>query len=452
MIKNKLTYFFLLIGAVVSAQQQSYSLEEAINFAIENNRASVNAARDIDAAKKQKWETTAIGLPQINATVDYQNFLKQQVSLVPAEFFGGDSGEFAEVVFGTKQNVNATATLSQLIFDGSYLVGLQSAKVFLEISRNAKVKTDLAVRTNVINAYGNVLVSEESIKILEDNKATLEKNLFETQKTFENGLAEEESVEQLQITLTEVENALNNSLRLREIAYKLLNLSLGIDVNQSITLTDRLEDLALINLSLEAPDDAPFSMEENIDYKIAANDERSKELLLKLEKSKALPSLTGFLNGGYQAYSDEFSFFDNDQEWFGSSLLGVSLNIPIFSSLQRTARTQRAKIEYEKAKTDLTETEQRIKLELANAKSNYEFSVEKYNISKKNLDLAERIEKKNQVKFTEGIASSFELRQAQVQLYSSQQDYLQAMFDIISSKVELDNILYSGELVPVEEE
>ncbi|ETN94512.1 outer membrane protein [Zhouia amylolytica AD3] len=426
-------------------------MEEAVEFALENNRTAVNATRDIEIAEKQKWETTAIGLPQIDATVDYQNFLKQQVSLIPAEFFGGNSGEFEEVVFGTKQNVNATATLSQLIFDGSYLVGLQSAKVFLEISKNAKVKTDLAVRTNVISAYGNVLVAEESVKILEKNKATLENNLFETQKTFENGLAEEESVEQLQITLTEIENALNNSIRLRDIAYKLLSLSLGIDVTEKVDLTDQLEDLTIQSLAIELQDDTAFSMEENIDYKIAANDERSKELLVKLEKSRALPSLSGFLNGGYQAYNDEFTFFDKDQEWFGSSLIGLTLNIPIFSSLERTARTQRAKIEYEKSKTDLTEVEQRIKLELANAQSNYEFSVEKYNISKKNLNLAERIERKNQIKFTEGIATSFELRQAQVQLYSSQQDYLQAMLDVINSKVELDNIVYSGDLVPLEE-
>ena len=135
--------------------------------------------RDIEAANKQKWETIATGLPQIDASIDYQNFLKQQVSLIPAEFFGGNPGEFAEIIFGTKQTVNATATLTQIIFDGSYLVGLQSAKVFLEISKNAKEKTDLEVRKAVINAYGNVLLAEESVTILERNKDVLQKNLNE---------------------------------------------------------------------------------------------------------------------------------------------------------------------------------------------------------------------------------------------------------------------------------
>ena len=160
----------LLLSYYTNAQENySFTLQEAIDFALENNRTAKNAAQDIEAAKKQKWETTSTGLPQIEASIDYNNWLKQQVSLIPAEFFGGNSGEFAEIAFGTKQTMNATATVKQLLFDGSYLVGLQSAKVFLEISKNAKEKTDLEVRKAIINAYGNVLLAEESIKILEKN-------------------------------------------------------------------------------------------------------------------------------------------------------------------------------------------------------------------------------------------------------------------------------------------
>ncbi|MGB5463209.1 MAG: TolC family protein, partial [Aureibaculum sp.] len=154
---KKLTLLFLFTCCVTNGISQentmSLSLNEAIAYALENNYNAINAKRDIEAAKKQKWETTATGLPQITANIDYQNYLKQPISLIPAEFFGGQPGEFAEVAFGTKQNINATAKISQQIFDGSYLVGLQSAKVFLEISKNAKEKTDLEVRKMVIDAY-----------------------------------------------------------------------------------------------------------------------------------------------------------------------------------------------------------------------------------------------------------------------------------------------------------
>ena len=442
-MKNKIILFLILFVSFTSFSQEekkSFTLQEAIDFALENNRTAKNAARDIEAAKQQKWETTATGLPQISATVDYQNFLKQQVSLIPAEFFGGNPGEFTEIAFGTKQNMNATANLKQKLFDGSYLVGLQSAKVYLEISNNAKVKTDLEVRKAVINAYGNVLLAEESVAILERNRTVLQKNLDDLTKIFENGFEEEESVEQLQITLHSVESTLKNTSRLKDLAYQMLNITLGLEINNPTVLTETLESLTKQNIALNLLD-ADETIENSIDYLIAENDKRSKELLLKYEKSKALPTLDAFINGGYSAFSNTFTFTDKDQKWFGSSLFGVSLNIPIFSSLGRSAATQRAKINLEKSQDDLLETQQRIELQIATAKSNYQFAIDDFDNKKQNLQLAERIEAKNQTKFFEGIASSFDLRQAQLQLYTAQQEYLQAMFDIITNKTELETIL-----------
>lgn len=349
MKKTLLLIISLLSGAMGISQEhpQSFTLQEAIDYAIENNRQAKNAARDIEAAEQQKWETTATGLPQLNANIAYQNNLKQQVSLLPNEFFdpysqirnldqfydelGAPEGippiepGFSEVIFGTKQNVNATATLSQLIFDGSYLVGLQSAKVFLEISKNAKEKTDLEVRKNVINAYGNVLLAEESVLILEKNIEVLEKNLFETTKIYENGLEEEESVEQLQITLSNLKSNLNNAIRLRGIAYQMFNITLGIDHAAQLELTENLEQLTQKNISLEALD-LDNDVTTTVDYKIAENDTKSKELLLKLEKSKALPTLSAFLNGGYLGFSDEFTFLRKNktgQAFLHSDLISI---------------------------------------------------------------------------------------------------------------------------------
>jgi outer membrane protein TolC len=446
-MKHFLILIAFLTTSLVFSQEVplNFSLQEAIDFALKNNRTAINAARDIDAAKQQKWETTASGLPQVSAKADYQNFLKQQVQVIPAEFFGGNPGEFAEVVFGTKQSVSATATVNQKLFDGSYIVGLQSAKVFLEISQNAKTKTDLEVRKAVINAYGNVLLAEESILILQRNLEVLRKNLFETGKIFENGLGEEESVEQLQITTSGVESNLNNVQRMKTLAYQMLNIIMGIDVNHNTVLTDNLETLTQKNISLGLLE-ADANVENTIDYQIAENDKTVKELMVKFEKSKALPTLNAFLNGGYNAFSDEFTFFDKDQSWFGSSLFGVSLNIPIFSSGMRSASTQRAKINLEKAKTDLVETEQKIQFQIASAKSDYQFAIEDYDNKKQNLKLSERIENKNQTKFFEGISSSFELRQAQTQLYTAQQEFLQAMLDVINKKAVLETALNTVQL------
>ncbi len=440
MQKLILAFSLCFLAKGFSQEIKQFSLQEAINFAIENNRTVQNAAKDIEAAKKQKWETTATGLPQISLGADYQNFLKQQVSLIPAAAFGGPEGEFEEVVFGTKQNVTATATLTQLLFDGSYLVGLQSAKVYLEISKNAKAKTDLEVRKAVINAYGNVLLAEESLGIVNRNIAVVTNNLNETKKIYENGLEEEESVEQLEITLAGLKSYLRNTERLKTLAYQMLNITLGIDVHTKTELTDNLETLTAQNMNLELLT-AEETVENTIDYQIAENNMRSNELLLKLEKSKYLPTLSGFINGGYAGYGDQFDFLKKEQNWFGSSVFGVSLNLPIFSSFGRHAATQRAKINLEKAQTDLTETEQQLKLQISNAKSEYQFAIEDYGNKKLSLNLAERIEKKNQTKFFEGVGSSFELRQAQTQLYTAQEEFLQAMINVINAKAELETVL-----------
>lgn len=439
-MRNRLIFIFSLCFLSLGFSQgnqevpKNFSLDEAIAFALENNRNAKNAVRDIESAEKQKWETTASGLPQLNGAIDYQYNIKQQFE----EAVDFDQNGFID--FGAKQSVNASATLSQLIFDGSYLVGLQSAKVFLEISKNAKVKTDLEIRKAVINAYGNVLLSEESVAILERNKVTLEKNLNETKKIYENGLTEEEDVEQLEITLSSIESNLRNVKRLRDLSYQMLNITLGLDLNNETKLTDSLQTLTFQNIApslLEADDDVT----KTIDYKIAANDKRSKELLVKLEKSKALPSLNGFLTGAYLGNGDDFQFLTNNQKWQGTAAFGLGLKIPIFSSFKRRASTQRAQINLEKSKDDLLETEQQLKFQIASAKSDYQLSIEEYETAKKNLRLSERIEKKNQIKFFEGIASSFELRQAQTQLYSAQQEFLQAMLDVINKKAALETIL-----------
>lgn len=433
--------FALFMSLVINAQESiSLSLEQAIDYALKNSYSALNSNRDIDIAKKQKWETTTIGLPQISATIDYQNWIKQQVSLIPAEFFGGAEGEFSEISFGTKQNINATATLKQLLFDGSYIVGLQAAKVYLKISINAKEKTEYGIREAVINAYGNALMSEESIVILKNNLSSLQKTLNETTEIYKNGLNEEEDVEQLKITLSSVKSNLSRAKKLNKIVYQMLNITLGIDISTNTTLTNKLHELAQKYSQFDFHSQS-FSIEDHIDFKIAKNSEKSNELLLKLEQSKALPTLSTFINFGYAGYGKDFDFLKKDQKWFDSSLLGVSLEVPIFSSLRRNSRTQKAKIELEKATTNLTLMEQNLTLNLESAKTDFNFNIEELDTSKQNLALAKRIEKKQQIKFFEGISSSFELAEAQRQLYAMQQNYLQAMLNVIASKATLENAL-----------
>ena len=444
-MKKTILLVLLTFAIFTNAQENtsksySFSLQQAIEHALQNNYSAINSGRDIDAAKKKKWETIASGLPQISAGVDYQNNFELQRSLIPAEFLGGNPGEFVEVAFGTKHTMNTSARLNQLLFDGSYIVALQASKTYIQFYENAKKKTDTEIREMIINSYGSVLLAEESILIFEKNKSILEKTLFDTNETYKNGLIEEENVEQLKITLSNVNSNLNYTKRLKDIAYKMLKINMGIEIEDQVVLTDKLDNLSTSNFDL-ALVDSEFSVQNNINYNIMTNFVEQRTLELKLQKSKALPSLSANVNFGYNAFGNQFEFFTQNQKWFNYSNLGVSLYVPIFSSFGRSARTQQAKIALEQAKTQLIETEQKLKLQYQNAKSDYEFSIEQYLSAKENLALAERIEKKQQIKFKEGLSSSFDFTDAQRQLYAAQQDYLKSMSGVISKKAALEKVI-----------
>jgi len=437
--------FLSTMGVAQQSEKYQFTLEQAVNFALDSNYTAINSRRDIAKAIKRKWETTAAGLPQINANISYNNNLKLPTTLLPGEIVGGDPGTFVPVTFGTKENTSLGATLTQLIFDGSYLVGLQAAKTFLEYSENSDEKVQLEVRKGVINAYGSVLLSDELVAIFELNKANLEKNLIETKAIYENGFTEEESVEQLEITLLNIETQLKNSRRTLIIAKQMFNLAIGVDVESDVDLLDDLDSLTQENIDLSFLDEN-INIEDNIDYKIASNFTEQRILELKLEKTYSMPNLSAFVNYGTQANSETFNFFNSEQIWYQSSTFGVNMNIPIISSGLRNARTQQAKIALEQAETNLTETYQKVLLEINTAKNNYRFAIENYNDNKKNLDLSKRIEKKNQIKFTEGLATSFDLRLAQIQLYTAQQAYFESMLRVITTKADLETVLNTPQL------
>ena len=215
---------------------------------------------------------------------------------------------------------------------------------------------------------------------------------------------------------------------------------MGIDLTAPTKLQENLEDLTVAKIDLGILN-YDFNLNENVDFKLVENLNQQRYYEWKLAKSRALPTLNAFVNYGSSAFSDDFSFLNSEQQWFDSSVMGFDLSIPIFSSLKRNASTQRAKIALEKAKTQLTEAEQQIRLQLENAKNNYTLAIANYETAKQNLTLSERIENKNQIKYKEGLATSFELRQAQTQLYTTQQEFLQSMVEVINKKTELEIIL-----------
>ena len=443
-MKIKFLIIFSLFLANTSGQNlpESLSLNEAIEFGLSNNRSIINADREILKAKKERWKTIAIGLPQISSEINYQNFLEMPVSLVPAEFFGGQMGTFSELIFGTEQNMIGSVKMEQLLFDGSYLVGLEASRIYLKISENLFEKTNLEVKKLITTTYTNVLIAQFNISFLEKNKKTLEVNLKEIRELFKNGFEEEESVEQMQLSLSQVSSNLKYAQNLMKITEEMVKFVIGYPTEKPLLLRSNLEDIFNEGLYFKTKPEIT-NISNNIDIKIADNNVKSEALQFKYEKSKSLPKLSGFINQTYTGNSNEFTFADRDQKWYGSSLVGLNLKIPLFSSLGRSAISQKAKISLDQAITELKETQERIRIEVNAAYNDYDLAVDNYFTEKENLRLAERIEKKNQIKFFEGVVQSFELRMSQMQLYNAQNNFVTAIHSVINKKTQLETLLNS---------
>ena len=417
----------------------SLSLSDAVEYGIENNRNLVNAEREIKMAYKERWKTIAIGLPNVTLDLNYLNYLELPTSLIPAEFFGGQKGEFSEIQFGTEQTAIGSVRMEQLLFDGSWLVGLEYSKIYLAASENFYEKTFLEVRESIVKLYSLVVTFNEGILLLENNLENFRKDLFEVTELYKNGFEEIENVEQIKITLAQAELSLLQAKKTRENQTNLLKLVLGIDLEDNLILTTSINDFIADNIIFSNSFE-DFNTDKNIDVKISQNIFDTKRIEYKLEKSKQLPKISGFLSGTYTGYNNEFDFTNKSQNWFGSSVLGVNLEIPVFNAFKLNVSSQKAKIAMNQAMTNLEEQEEKTQAKVQEKLNDYQLAIRTLNVSEQNMRLSVSIEEKNSIKFFEGIVSSFEFRQAQLQLLDSQQKYLNSVLELISIKTELETL------------
>lgn len=417
----------------------SLSLDDAVEYGIENNRRLQNAERDVQIAYKQRWETIAIGLPNVTLDLNYLNYLDLPTSLIPAEFFGGQKGDFSEIQFGTEQSAIGSVKLEQLLFDGSWIVGLEYSKIYLNISENLYEKTLLEVRESTVKLYSLVVTLDEGIILLKETLENFKKDLFEVTELYKNGFEEVENVEQIKITIAQAELSLLQAKKTRDNQLNLLKLVLGINLEDTIILSTSIDDFIAENIIFSNSFDE-FNTNKNIDVKISQNNFDTKRIEYKLEKSKKLPKVSGFISGTYTGYNNEFDFTNKSQNWFGSSVLGINLEIPVFNAFKLNTSSQRAKIAMNQAMTNLEEQEERVKAQVQQKLKEYQLAIQTLSVSEQNMNLAMSIEEKNSIKFFEGIVSSFELRQAQLQLLDSQQKYLNSVLELISIKTELETL------------
>ncbi len=424
-------HWLKIIALTVSATafgQQSFTLDEAWKYALDHN-VNVQKARIDEAIAAQKVkETTGIGFPQINAQAKYQDYLKIPVMYV--DF--ANTGNLQEFKMAQKHNINTGITVTQLLFNGSYLVGLQSSKTYRETAKLIAEKTQLSVMEGVMMTYAGILATDENIKTLEENKRILDKNLNDTRITYKVGLIEFQNVEQLEYSQKSMATALENLKRTRQKLVNGFKYMIGYPQEEPITLTSSFNEVVLKNNTLYNADAA--AVDNHVDVRLQQNMVKTNELLLKLEKSKALPSLAAFYSANANAVGNSFDAI----KWNYPMLWGLQLDIPIFSGLQRHWRTEQAKLNLEKARLDLTDKKLNLKNNINAAAIDFENAIASFNNAKELIALSESIYRKQQIKFKEGMGTSFELSQAESQLFDAQRSYYEAALNLIQMRTKLD--------------
>ncbi|MEL6924719.1 MAG: TolC family protein [Bacteroidota bacterium] len=430
--------FFCLIISNANAQEtKSFTLDEAINYAMTNSTTVQNAMMNIEDADQQIVERRSIGLPQVSGQVNYQYFYKVPVVLLPQAFAPNAPREDREVSFQLRHNFNAGITLNSLIFDGSYLVGLRAAKLYREYVNQDLISKKQEVKTSVADAYLPSLIISESITMLDKNLANIENLLEETKALYKEGFVEQLDVDRLELSKANLVSQRENLTRQRQLAIDALKFTISYPIDQELTVADNINALLI-----EATDEdltKAMSYYDRPEYKVAETGIRLNELNVEQFRAGYLPNVVGFISFTQGFQGDELN--TDIGFWAPQGVVGATINIPIYDGGDKKAKIQRAKIQLATAKNQVRDLERLIDLQVANARGNYLNARDRVANQQKNLDLAEQIYETTQIKYKEGVGSSLEISNAEQSLYQSQQNYTQALYDLLVAKTELNKAL-----------
>jgi outer membrane protein TolC len=414
------------------------SLEQAQNFAFEHNYDLINSSKDVEIARKMVKQNTAIGLPQINAGVDYMDYLKTPTSVIP-NFIPDTTGhapKTLEVKFGVKYNLTAKLTATQLIYSGQYLVGLQTAKAFLETSKQKDIKNKVDVRDQVADAYFRLLVIDKALEILDSTYVVVNRLVNEARQSLQNGLIEDIDLDQAELNRSNLESTVTDTRSSRNLAYASFKFLLGLKDDQECVLTDNL-DFFLAQVDKDALLAMPFDYQRNLDWLVLKKADYLVEMQYKLSKTAYQPTLAGFFSYAQSAQRNEWTFFQSNQPWFNTINWGLSLSVPIWSSGSRKFSVDQARLNVEKTKVTDEKVRVALQLQVETAKKDFSNSYSVYRNKQKGFETALKIYEKTTTKYKMGLSSSTDLNQRYTQFLQANSDYMQSMYTVLSARIRL---------------
>lgn len=440
MTKGIISIIFCLITSYYTQAQNAFSIKEAQEQALNNNYDIKNAQFDVEYASKKMQETLSAGLPQINADIEWQNFIEVPTTLVPASQFNPEAPDniYTEMQFGIPHSTNASITASQLIFNGTYLVGLKAAKYFMKFAETSKNLTEIQIKDSVATAYFNVLITKENSNFIEQIVRIHKDIVYEIQEKYLNGFVEDIEVDRMSLILSQMEMQYANTQRQTEIAEAYLKLIIGTPLEDEIILSDSLEQLlnSSVNFKLEEA-----QIENRLEYKMADMKIRLKELDIRRYQSDYLPTVSAFASIGRNAMGVDFNAFEEDVNWYPSQLVGVKISLPIFDGLGGMAKTQQARLIYEQAKNDKNQITANLKLAFLASQSNYLNAISNYNHEQNNVILSKKIYDKTLEKYREGLVSSIELSEAGNDYLETSTNLSQSIYNLLINNLNYQRCL-----------
>ena len=431
MSKQPLTIllFILFAGiAPVNAQQESLSLNmlEAQQYAIEYNRVVRNAGLAVDAAQEELWAAISMGLPQVNASVDYSNFMG---AVIEISFQGGL--EPTRIPF--KPTSNFAITVGQLLFSGNYIVGLQAARIYKELVASGYEKTELDIKQQVANSYYTVLVAEKSHSIIIQNLDNIKDVYDKTSAMYSVGIAEVTDVDQMAVQVTNLENAVNSAERQIELAYNLLRLQLGVDAETDLSLTESMDDI-LLRMDFAGTLAGEFEIDGNIDYQMMNTQQLLSQKQVDLARMNYLPTLSGF-------YSRTEKILRPDFDMTPANVIGMQMSIPIFSSGSRKSQVDRAKINYETTLNNKELLTDQLLIQEKQLRFNLRSGMEQYESQKENVAVSRRVYNNINLKYQQGLVSSLDLTTANNNYLMAESSYITALMQLLNAQLELDKLM-----------
>lgn len=417
--------FCLSFFSLQAQEPMVLSLDSAISFAVSHNKTLVNSKFAVNKSAQKIKEAISQGLPQINASFDYSNFLGASASLQL-----NPSAPPAVIEFNPTSNFKAS--VSQLLFNGSYYVGIQLSNLAKTISEQTYQKDELNVKEQVIQAYYMILASERILDILHKNRSNVQLIYDKTKNLANAGVIENTEAKKLTIMITSVDNAIKSSERMVEMGYNLLHLQLGLPSERSVKLSSTLDVLAQKYVSTNSVADS-FDIRNNLDYKLLTMQGEIARKNILLKKSGYLPSVVAFYS-----YTEKLKkpIFDISPK----NVLGLTLNIPVFSSGQRLSQLSQARIDYSITENTKDLLTQQLNLQQSQLKYNYNNLYEQYLNQKANLEITKEVLDKMNLKYQQGVISSLELTSSNNDYLTAESNYTNLLLQLLNAETALRKI------------